>query len=90
MCVVSFGCGILFFAIGVYARKRNKPMWFWSGSSVDASHVTDVKQYNKENGGMWQLYSLWFFAAGVAEFWNTILAVVFPGFELYCRDRAFD
>ena len=74
MCAVSFGCAVLFFAIGVYARKRNAPMWFWSGSSVDASHITDVKQYNKENGVMWQLYSLWFFAAGVAEFWNTLIA----------------
>ena len=77
MCAVSFGCAVLFFAIGVYARKRNAPMWFWSDSSVDASQITDIKQYNKENGNMWQLYSLWFLAAGVAELWNTIVAVAF-------------
>ena len=74
MWVVCFGCGILFVAIGVYARKLKKPMWFWAGSEVDASLITDVQQYNKENGIMWQLYSLWYFAAGLAEIWNTLIA----------------
>ena len=76
-CIVSFGCAILFFAIGVYAQKREKPMWFWSGSEVDASEIKDVRQYNKENGVMWKLYSLWYFAAGLAEFWNAIIALIF-------------
>ena len=76
MCAVSFSCAILFFAIGVYARKLKKPMWFWSGSEVDASQITDVRLYNKENGTMWQLYSLWYFAAGMAEIWNTIIALI--------------
>ena len=76
MCVVSFGCAILFFAIGVYAKKLEKPMWFWSGIPVDAATISDVKQYNKENGTMWQLYSGWFFAAGLAEFWNTFAAAI--------------
>ena len=76
-CIVSFGCANLFFAIGVYAQKREKPMWFWSGSEVDASEITDVKRYNKENGVMWKQYSLWYFAAGLAEFWNSIIALIF-------------
>ena len=76
MWAVSFGCAILFFCIGVYARKLEKPMWFWSGAEVDAAKITDVKQYNKENGVMWQLYSLWYFAAGIAEIWNSILALI--------------
>ncbi|MBQ8655282.1 MAG: hypothetical protein IJ507_10145 [Clostridia bacterium] len=77
MWAVSFGCGILFFAIGVYARNREKPMWFWSGSEVCASQISDVKQYNRENGVMWKLYSLWYFAAGTAAIWNAVLALVF-------------
>ena len=76
MWVVCFGCAILFFAIGIYARKLKKPMWFWSGSEVPASQITDVAQYNKENGIMWQLYSLWYFAAGLAEIWSSLLAVI--------------
>ena len=77
MWMVCFGCAILFFSIGVYAKKLKKPMWFYSGSEVDASQITDVRKYNKENGVMWQLYSLWYFAAGIAEFQNSILALIF-------------
>lgn len=74
--IVSFGCAILFYSIGVYAQKCKKPMWFWSGSEVDASQITDIKQYNKENAVMWKLYSLWYAAAGLAEIWNTIVALI--------------
>ena len=72
MWLTCFGCGMLFFGIGAYSKKKKEPMWFWSGSKVDASKITDIKQYNKANGIMWQLYSLWYFAAGVAEIWNTM------------------
>ena len=76
MWIVCFGCAILFFAIGVYAKNLKKPMWFWSGCEVPASQITDVEQYNKENGTMWQLYSLWYFAAGLAEIWNSLISVI--------------
>ena len=74
--VVTFGCAILFVSIGVYARKLEKPMWFWSGTEVDALQITDIRQYNKENCRMWQGYSLWYFAAGFAEIWNTTIALI--------------
>lgn len=74
--IVSFGCAILFYAIGAYAQKLEKPMWFWSGTEVKAEQITDIKQYNKENGVMWKLYSLWYAAAGLAEIWNTIVALI--------------
>jgi len=77
MCAVCFGCAALFFAIGVYAKKIEKPMWFWAGSQVDPAKITDVPAYNRENGIMWQLYALWYLAAGIAAFWSSILAVVF-------------
>ena len=76
MFVVSFGCAILFFGIGIYAKRLKKPMWFWTGSEVDPSQITDIRQYNKEIGIMWQLYSLWYFATGIAEIWNSILALI--------------
>jgi len=75
MCLVCFGCAVLFFAIGIYAQKREKPMWFWADTAVDASQITDIRQYNKENGILWKRYSLWFWAAGLAEFWNTLASV---------------
>ncbi len=77
MCVVCFGCAVLFFSIGVYAKKLQKPMHFWSGVEVDAAKITDIAQYNRENGVMWQIYSLWYFAAGIAELYSPILAVLF-------------
>lgn len=77
LCIVTISCAILFFAIGVYAKKIAKPMWFWSGVDVDASTITDVKQYNHDNGAMWQRYSLWYFASALAALWSPILSVVF-------------
>lgn len=74
--IVSFGSAILFYFIGVYAQRSKKPMSFWAGSEVDVSQITDIDQYNKENGVMWKLYSLWFVAAGLAEIWNSIAFLI--------------
>ena len=75
-CIVYFGCAILFYGIGIYAQRLQKPMWFFSGTEVDPQTITDVGQYNRENARMWKLYSLWYFAAAVAAIWNTVVAVV--------------
>ena len=77
MWIVTFGCAILFYSIGAYAQRKEKPMNFWSGVEVNPTEITDIGQYNRENGTMWKLYSLWYVAAGVAEFWNTIIAAAF-------------
>ena len=74
-CIVIFGCAFLFFGIGIYSEKREKPMHFWSGTSVDPSKISDVKAYNKENAKMWKLYSLWYFASGIIYFWNEGMAI---------------
>ena len=70
--VISLGCAILFYSIGAYAEKQEKPMWFWSGTKVDPSQIADVKQYNKENGVMWKRYALWYVAAAIAEIWSEL------------------
>lgn len=75
-CITVFGCALLFLSIGIYAEKLEKPMWFWAGTTVDESKITDVKAYNKENARMWELYSLWYFASGAVYFWNEIVAVI--------------
>ena len=74
-CITIFGCAILFYGMGVYAQKREKPMHFWSGTTVDASKITDVKAYNKENARMWKIYSLWYFASGIIYFWSVGIAI---------------
>ncbi len=75
-CITVFGCAFLFLGIGIYAEKREKPMWFWAGTTVDESKITDVKAYNKENARMWELYSLWYFASGIIYFWNEVVSIV--------------
>ncbi len=73
--ITCFGCAILFYAIGAYARKLEKPMWFWSGTEVDPAKISDVKEYNRENSIMWKLYSLWYAAAGLAMIWSSAVAI---------------
>ena len=73
--ITVFGCAFLFLGIGIYAYKRKKPMWFWSGTTVDESEITDVKAYNKENAIMWIVYSLWYFASGILYFFAPSISV---------------
>ena len=75
-CLTVFGCAARFFGIGVYAKRLDKPMWFWAGSEVDPATLTDVKAYNGENANMWKWYSVWFWFAGIAWFWSEVLALV--------------
>ena len=74
-CITVFGCAILFVSMGIYAQRREEPMWFWAGSSVDKSTISDVKAYNMENGRMWIVYSLWYFASGAIYFFIPMISV---------------
>lgn len=74
--ITMFGCAALFCGIGLYARKLEKPMWFWSGSTVDPASITDVKAYNSENARMWFLYSLWYWGAGFVWIWHETAALI--------------
>lgn len=74
--ITMFACALLFVGIGVYARKRKKPMWFWAGSEVDAATIADVSAYNRENARMWLWYSLWYWASGFVWIWNHTLALI--------------
>ena len=54
-----------FTGIGIFAWKRKKPMWFWSGSTVHEKEITDVPAYNRANGIMWICFSLIYWGAAV-------------------------
>lgn len=72
MALCGFGCGALFFGMGVYAGKLKKPMHFWSGSSVDPKTISNVPAYNRANGKMWKQFSVPFWMCGVlaiGSFW---------------------
>ena len=72
--VITVPCSLLFTSIGIYALRREKPMWFWSGSSVREEEITDVKAYNRENGIMWICYSVVFWISTVMGIWNVSTA----------------
>ena len=63
--LITIPIGLGFSILGIYAWKRKKPMWFWSGTEVKASEISDVKAYNKANGIMWIIYSLVFWAGAI-------------------------
>ena len=74
--VILFGVGSVFLGLGIYASKKEKPMHFYSGIEVKASEIRDVKAYNKENGIMWIMYSLWYYCAAIVGFFNSVLALI--------------
>ena len=49
---VSGGCALLFVGIGLYSFRLKKPMWFWSGTTVDPESISDIPAYNRANGKM--------------------------------------
>ena len=55
----------LFTGIGIYAWNRKKPMWFWSGSTVKESEISDVRAYNRANGIMWIAFSSVYWIAAI-------------------------
>ena len=56
--------------IGIYAIRREKPMWFWSGTEVKPEEITDIPAYNRANGIMWLVFSLGFWAAAILGCFN--------------------
>ena len=72
--VITIPCSLLFTGIGIYAWRRTKPMWFWSGSSVREDEITNVKAYNRENGIMWICYSAVFWISTIMGIWSVSTA----------------
>ena len=56
--IIMIPVSLLFTGIGIYAWRREKPMWFWSGSTVKESEIADIAAYNRANGFMWISFSL--------------------------------
>ena len=56
--IIMIPVSLLITGIGIYAWRRKKPMWFWSGSTVKESEISDIAAYNRANGIMWLAFSL--------------------------------
>ena len=63
--IIMLPISFFFTAYGIYAWKRKKPMWFWSGSTVSENEISDIPAYNRANGIMWIAYSLVFWVGSV-------------------------
>lgn len=74
MVVCSWICGAAFLGYALFARRTKKPVWFWSGSTVDPAAIADIPAYNRANSRMWIAYSLPFWACGLLSFWQTFAA----------------
>ena len=59
--IIMIPVSLLFTGLGIFAWTRKKPMWFWSGSEVKESEITDTAAYNRANACMWLAFSgvLW-------------------------------
>lgn len=63
-----WGCGVLFYSIGIWATRRKEPMHFWAGTELDPKSISDIPAYNRENGRMWKLYSVPYWLSGAFGF----------------------
>lgn len=74
--IIMIPCSALFTIIGIYAWNRKKPMWFWAGSTVKESEITDISAYNRANGRMWIVYSLPLWVSTFLGSRNGIIALI--------------
>ena len=58
MTLASLLCAGSFYGIGIWAQKRETPMHFYSGTTIDPKTVSDIPAYNKANARMWKQYSI--------------------------------
>ncbi len=65
MIICCWGSALLFLTIGTCAARSEKPMHFWSGTTVDPATISDIPAYNHANGRMWALYSVPYWICGV-------------------------
>ena len=72
--VVMIPSSAFFTGLGIFAWKRKKPMWFWSGSTVEDWEITDIPAYNRANGIMWLCYSAVFWVSAFLGILNLSIA----------------
>ncbi|MGN1021404.1 MAG: hypothetical protein ACI4O7_13655 [Aristaeellaceae bacterium] len=74
--MIMAACSAVFTGIGVYAWNRKKPMWFWSGSTVEEKEIANIPAYNRANGQMWIAFSLPLWLSAFLGLWNGTIAVI--------------
>ena len=71
--IIMIPVSAFFTGLGTFAWTNKKPMWFWSGSTVKESEISDIPAYNRANGIMWIVFSLGFWISAFIGIWNESL-----------------
>lgn len=71
-------CAAVFTGIAVHARRAEKPMWFWSGTSVSPEAVRDIPAYNRANARMWMIYAVPFWVLPILQFFVKEISIFIP------------
>ena len=79
MLCISFGCGALFFGLGLWAQRSKNPFGFWTGKEVKTEFIPDIPAYNRENAKMWKIYSTPYFLSCVFS----VVGIWLPGFNWF-------
>lgn len=69
-------CSLSFGVIAIWAFKRKSPMHFWSGSTVRPEEITDIPAYNRANGLMWTVYTIFVAVAGILSLFNILIGAI--------------
>ena len=80
--IIMVPCSAVFTIIGIYAWNREKPMWFWSGSTVEETEIADIPAYNRANGQMWIVFSLPLWLSTFLGLWNEMIALILLAVDL--------
>ena len=80
--IIMVPCSAVFTIIGIYAWNRKKPMWFWSGSTVEETEIADIPAYNRANGRMWIVFSLPLWLSTFLGLWNEMIALMLLAVDL--------
>ena len=75
--ILMIPLSLFFTGIGIFAWKRKKPMWFWSGSEVREDEISDIPAYNRANGKMWLAFSSVFWVSLVMGIFRQAIAGAF-------------
>ena len=76
---VAWLCALLLAIIGIVAIRRREPMFFWAGSRVDSSEISDIAAYNRANGAMWLVFAVCFAVDGAVGLFSTTVGAIVMG-----------
>ena len=77
--MVCWGFAFIYGLAAFILSRLRKPFPFFTGVSIPADMITDVKAYNRANGKMWAIYSAIHVVAGFLALLNVTLGFVLCG-----------